>query len=132
MGRPLTVAAALVASGSLALAVTAGASGTPAHHGATVAAKKRAVKKTVRIHDNYYTPTKLSVRRNTTIVWKWPTTTGDTHDVNLGKRPKGVKKFHSQLVATDYTFRRKLVKPGLYHIYCSIHANMKMTIRVKR
>ncbi|MBX5470431.1 MAG: hypothetical protein IRZ21_11090 [Thermoleophilaceae bacterium] len=125
MGRPLTLAAA----SSLALAVTAGASG---HAASGSLQAESSATKTVRIGDNYYSPARLTVRRGTTIVWKWPRTTGDTHDVNLGARPRGVKRFHSELVATGYTFRRKLTKPGLYRIYCSIHADMRMTIRVKR
>ena len=86
--------------------------------------------KKVSIHDNYYSPEKLKVKVGTTIKWVWPNDTGDTHDVNLGRRPKGVKPFSSELVAVGYTFKRKLTKPGTYRIYCSLHDEMKMTIRV--
>jgi len=88
--------------------------------------------KKVSIHDNYYSPLKMKVKVGTTIKWVWPNDTGDTHDVNLGRRPKGVKPFSSELVAVGYTFKRKLTKPGTYHIYCSLHDEMKMTIRVVR
>ena len=44
------------------------------------------------IHDNYYDPLKLKVKAGTTVKWVWPNDVGDTHDVNLGKRPKGVKR----------------------------------------
>ena len=88
--------------------------------------------KKVSIHDNYYSPAKLKVKVGTIVKWVWPNDTGDTHDVNLGRRPKGVKPFSSELVAVGYTFKRKLTKPGTYHIYCSLHDEMKMTITVTR
>jgi plastocyanin len=43
-----------------------------------------------------------------------------------------VKKFHSEAAATDFTFRRKLKKPGRYRIVCTLHEEMKMQIRVRR
>jgi plastocyanin len=92
--------------------------------GATTKVKK------IAIHDNYYNPLNLKVKEGTTVKWVWPSDTGDTHDVNLGKRPKGVKPFHSALVATGYSFKRTLTKPGKYAIYCSLHDDMKMTITV--
>lgn len=88
--------------------------------------------KKVSVHDNFYTPLKLTVKAGTTVKWVWPTDVGDTHDVNLGKRPKGVKPFSSDLVATNYSFKRTLKKPGRYFIYCSLHDDMKMTITVKK
>jgi len=100
----------------------------PAVAGTSAATK---VKK-VAIHDNYYNPLNLKVREGTTVKWVWPSDTGDTHDVNLGKRPKGVKAFHSALVSSGYSFKRTLMKPGKYAIYCSLHDDMKMTITVTR
>ena len=103
----------------LALALVPAAAGTSASK----------VKK-VGIHDNYYDPLKLKVKVGTTVKWVWPNDVGDTHDVNLGKRPKGVKRFSSELVAVGYSFKRTLRKPGKYFIYCSLHDEMKMTITV--
>ena len=88
--------------------------------------------KKVTIHDNYYDPLKLKVKVGTTVKWVWPSDVGDTHDVNLGRRPKGVKPFSSDLVATGYSFKRTLKKAGKYSIYCSLHDDMKMTITVTR
>jgi plastocyanin len=99
---------------------------------ATQADSPKPVKKTVRIGDNFFAPDSLRVPRNSVITWKWPSTPGDVHDVALRSRPKGVKKFHSELSASDYRFRRKLVKPGKYSFVCTIHAEMQMTIRVRR
>ena len=88
--------------------------------------------KKIAIHDNYYNPLNLKVKEGTTVKWVWPSDTGDTHDVNLGKRPKGVKAFHSALVSAGYSFKRTLTKPGKYAIYCSLHDDMKMTITVTK
>jgi len=98
----------------------------PAVAGTSAATK---VKK-VSVRDNFYNPLNLKVKEGTTVKWVWPSDVGDTHDVNLGKRPKGVKPFHSALVATGYSFKRTLTKPGKYAIYCSLHDDMKMTITV--
>jgi plastocyanin len=93
-----------------------------------------AAKKNVNLGDNYYTPEMLKVKRGTTVTWKWPgfEQAGDVHDVKLKSGPKGVKKFHSQAASTDYTFRRKLKKAGKYRIICTLHEEMRMTIRVRR
>jgi plastocyanin len=99
-------------------------SATPAH----------AAKKTVRIYDNYFVRDSLTVKRGTVVVWRWPgfDEAGDVHDVKLKAGPRGVKKFHSEAAATDYTFKRRLRKPGRYRIVCTLHTEMKMRIRVKR
>ena len=98
------------------------------------AAPAQAGKKTVAIGDNYYAPAPLRVAKGTTVVWRWPgiESAGDVHDVKLKSGPKGVRKFHSEGAATDYTFKRKLKVAGKYKIVCTLHEGMRMTIRVKR
>jgi plastocyanin len=98
------------------------------------AAPAVAAKKTVRIYDNYFLADSLTVKRGTVVVWRWPGTdeAGDVHDVKLRSGPRGVKKFWSEAAATDYSFRRKLRKPGRYRIVCTLHHEMTMKIRVKR
>lgn len=90
-------------------------------------------KKTVKIADNYYSPTKLTVNKGSTITWKWPDTTGDTHDVLLDKGPKGAKTFQSETAGSFYSYKRKLTTPGVYKIICTLHEQeMKMTITVRK
>jgi plastocyanin len=90
-------------------------------------------RKTVKIADNYYSPAKLTVNRNSTITWKWPDTTGDTHDVLLDQGPKGVKEFQSEQAGSFYSYKRKLTVPGVYKIICTLHEQeMKMTITVRK
>jgi plastocyanin len=100
----------------------------------SVAPAQAAKSRTVRIHDNYFVKDNLTVKRGTTVVWRWPSAleSGDVHDVKLKSGPKGVKKFHSEAAATDFSFRRTLRKPGRYRIVCTLHEEMKMTIRVRR
>lgn len=107
---------------ALALAI-AGAS-------AASSTKPKTVK--VKVSDDYYAPVKLTVKAGTKIRWVWVDGNYDTHDVRLGRHPKGVKKFKSELAASDFSFSRKLTVPGTYKIFCSIHRTMRQTIVVKR
>jgi plastocyanin len=90
--------------------------------------------KTVDVGDNYFAPKSLTVKRDTTIRWRWPgmEEAGDVHDVKLTSGPRGVKKFQSEAAATDYTYRRKLRVPGTYRLVCTLHEEMRMTVKVRR
>jgi plastocyanin len=117
---------------SAAIAVVAGVallSAAPA----VATAKPRG--KTIRIYDNYFVPDAVKVKSGATVTWKWPgfdEASGDVHDVKLKSGPKGVKKFHSEAASTDYSFKRKLKVAGKYKIVCTLHEEMRMTIRVRR
>lgn len=125
MTRTVQCLTAAGAAAMLALVpVTAGAGAAKKHH-------HKPVKKTVGVHDNYYTPAKLTIPRGSTVTWKWPTTTGDSHDVTLDKGPKGVKKFQSEIAASDFSYKRTFTRKGAYHIICSLHEEMTMDIRVR-
>jgi plastocyanin len=114
-----------IALGSLVGALALAVAGAGAVAGA--APKPR----TVKLGDDYYSPAKLTVKKGTKIHWTWNADNADSHDVRLGSRPKGVKKFHSELAASDYSYSKKLTVPGTYKIYCSLHKEMKETIVVK-
>lgn len=88
--------------------------------------------RTVKVGDDYYSPVKLTVKKGTKIHWTWLAGNSDTHDVRLKSGPKGVKKFKSELAASDFSFNKKLTVPGTYKIYCSLHRDMTQTIVVKR
>ena len=93
-----------------------------------------AARKTVTVGDNYFTPKTVSVKRGTTVTWRWPgfEEAGDVHDVKLRSGPKGVKKFQSEAASTDYSFKRKLTVAGTYKLVCTLHHEMTMTLKVKR
>ena len=99
-----------------------------------VAPASAASKKTVKVGDNYFSPKSLTVSKGTTVTWKWPgfDEAGDVHDVKLKSAPKGVKKFQSEAASTDYSFKRKLTVPGTYKLICTLHEEMKMTIKVRK
>ncbi len=113
---------AIAASAALAIGValvpaTAGAGAGPT--------------RTVTLHDNYFSPSKLTVKPGTTIKWVWPSGLSDTHDVMLNKHPKGVKPFMSDYAAGGYSFKRKLFKQGTYTFLCDLHQGMTMKVVVK-
>ena len=93
-----------------------------------------AAKKTINVGDNYYAPQTLKVKRDTTVTWRWPgfEAGGDVHDVKLVSGPKKVKKFQSEAASTDYTFKRKLTVPGTYKLGCTLHQEMRMTVKVRK
>jgi plastocyanin len=90
--------------------------------------------RTVQVGDNYFLRDSLTVARGTTIVWRWPSgeEAGDVHDVKLRRGPKGAKRFHSEPASSDFSFRRRLKVPGRYRIVCTLHEEMRMTIKVRR
>jgi plastocyanin len=89
--------------------------------------------KSVEVADNYYLPDRLTVKKGTTVAWRWPADMAiDVHDVKLKSGPDGVRKFQSQPASSGYTYKRTLKKPGTYKIICTLHEEMTMTIKVKR
>jgi plastocyanin len=88
--------------------------------------------KTVKLSDNYFAPAELKVSKGSTVTWKWPLDPIDVHDVKLKKGPDGVRRFHSEPASSGYTYKRTLKVRGTYRIVCTLHEEMKMTIRVTR
>jgi plastocyanin len=121
IARPTAVLAALATGAALALAGGAG----------TVAASTKPVHKSVKVSDDVFSPKKLTVPVNSTITWKWSSANSDTHDVYLSKRPKGVKRFHSDPASSDFSYKRKLAKKGTYTVLCTFHENMTQKITVR-
>lgn len=81
--------------------------------------------KPVKVADNSFSAKKLTVSKGTRVKWTW---TGFLrHNVTVQKGPS---TFHSRTQvsgAYSHVFRRK----GTYHLYCTIHPFMQMTIVVK-
>ncbi|MBA2517743.1 MAG: hypothetical protein H0V22_10600 [Solirubrobacterales bacterium] len=117
---------------SRSLALLAGAAAFAAAVPAAVGATRTPQKRTVKVLDNYFTPAKLTVNRNSTITWRWPEDASDTHDVALVKGPTGVKKFASDPGAAGFTYKRRLTRAGSYSIVCTFHEEMTMRITVRR
>lgn len=83
---------------------------------------------TVKVADNYFirrggTPT-LSISAGTTVVWKWRG--ASPHNVVVSSGPVS---FRSPSITTG-SFPKTLSRRGTYRILCTIHPNMRMTIKV--
>ena len=87
--------------------------------------------RTIVVNDYYYAPGRLTVKRGTTLTWRWPAGGGDSHDVELVRGPKGVRPFASDIATTGYAFKRRLTKPGTYLFDCTLHPEMAMKVRVR-
>ena len=89
--------------------------------------------RSVEVADNYYLPDRMTVKKGTTVTWKWPDDVAiDVHDVKLKSAPKGVRKWQSEPGSTGYRYKRTFKKSGIYKIICTLHEEMKMTITVRR
>lgn len=84
----------------------------------------------VKVGDDYFSPSKMTVSKGKTVLWKWLAYNGNTHDVKLKKRPKGAKSFQSAPATSGFTFKRTLKVKGTYKVVCTFHERMTMTITV--
>lgn len=104
MRRNIAVAAVLLASAVLGVAAPARAA-------------------TVRVGDNYFSPTTLTVAQHSTVTWSF-----------VGKRfhrvtvKRGPARFSSPRMKSG-KYLKHLMRKGTYKIICSIHTQ-RMTLRV--
>ena len=109
-----------------ALGAAAAASAAPALAGSTPS-------RSVEVADNYFAPTRLTVKKGTRLVFRWPAANYNRHDVALNSAPRGVRRWNSPLRTSSYTYRRTLRKAGTYKIICTLHpTQMRLTVRVRR
>ena len=119
---------------TLIACVAVSAVGVPAALG-TTPTKKKPVVKNVQVRDDFYTPTKVTVKQGQQVNWIWSKQNFDTHTVTLIKGPKGVNKhrFSSIQASTGVHFKLTFLKPGVYHFQCMLHPlEMNMTVTVKK
>ena len=118
--------ACLAATAAVAVALPAG--------GALSAPAQRAVVKKVTVADDYYAPTKVTIKKSQSIKWVWNSYNTDSHNVTLNSAPNGVKrgKFKSPTGTIGLHFQKQFTKPGTYKFLCTLHRTvMKMTVVVK-
>src|SRR5918995_3471241 len=114
MSRRLIAVAAIGAAAAAATAADALAGSTPSRN--------------VRVGDNFFSPTRLTVDRGTRLVFRWQEDNSNLHDVVLDDGPSGVEFEPSRQRRTDYTYRRTLRRAGTYKFICSLHATqMRLT-----
>lgn len=120
-----------VAAGIAALGCAAA---VPVAAGAT-AAKHGVVTKTVSVGDDFFKPTKLTIKKRSAINFVWKKSNFDSHNVTLVKGPKGVKhsKFTSITGTSGIHFKRQFTAAGTYRFICTIHPeSMRLTVVVKK
>ncbi len=109
-----------------AVALT-GAVAAPVAGAATHATPKRtSVVKKVKVADDFYSPTKMTIRVGDKVNFVWAPSNINTHNVTLVTGPKGVnkRKFTSLSASTHFHFERKFTVPGKYHFLCTLHPTM--------
>jgi plastocyanin len=122
---PLAVTAAVLLAGTVAVPVA----------GAAPSAKPKPVVKKVKVADDFYSPTKLTIKVGDKVNFVWSATNVNVHNVTLVSGPKGVskKQFTSLDGSTSFHFERTFTMPGKYHFQCTIHPTMMNTfITVKK
>jgi plastocyanin len=85
--------------------------------------------KTVKVGDYYFAPKSLTVRQGTMVKFKW--VVPSDHDVVKAKGPgrdfdSGTKN------GVGVRYKHRFKKAGRYKLICSLHGQMKMTLKVKR
>ena len=137
--RGLAIAAAFVAVGAVALPV--------ASNGADRGKTKGA---TVKVADDFFSPTSVTVKQNAKIKFAWNRTNTNSHNVTMTSGPKKVKKgcktkgkdAFSPLIskcnksgtgAIGIKFKKKFDVTGTYNFICTIHPDvMKLKVKVKK
>jgi plastocyanin len=111
---PMAALTALALTGAVAAPVA----GAATHH--------KSVVKKVKVADDFYSPTKMTIKVGDKVNFVWASSNVNTHNVTLVKGPKGVskRKFTSLSASTHFHFERKFTVPGKYHFLCTLHPTM--------
>lgn len=79
----------------------------------------------VKVKDDYFAPKTLTVNQGTKVTWQWAGT--KYHNVSVKSGPVKFQS-HTQVKGIyTHTFTRA----GTYHLVCTIHQNMTMTVVVR-
>ncbi|MGZ4187549.1 MAG: cupredoxin domain-containing protein [Solirubrobacteraceae bacterium] len=124
---PIAAVIAAVVCGAVIVPISSGAS--------TARTANKVVVKKVKVADDFFAPTKLTIKKGNQINFVWQSTNYETHNVTLRKGPKGVKrsKFTSINAVSGIHFKRTFLTAGTYRFVCTIHpGTMNLTVVVKR
>jgi plastocyanin len=104
-----------LAAAAAVVAIGAGVAVGPAQAGST---------KTVSVKNNAFSPTSVSIHKGDKVTWKW-TQGGVPHNVTpaSGSGSKTSSK-------KGFTFSKTFSKKGTFKYVCTIHSNMKVTVKV--
>jgi len=90
---------------------------------------------TIKVADDFFSPTDVKVKPNTKVKYKWDAANTDSHNVIIQKGPKGINKkdFKSATGSIGVKFNPVFEKKGTYDFICTIHPDvMKMKVTVKK
>lgn len=118
---------------AVAAAITASAAAIPE---VATASAERGRSPTIRVSDNEYSKSKLTLDRGTKVDFEWDPGNSNPHTVTLRRGPNGVskKRFRSKTGEPDVEFSPKFKTPGTYEFLCVIHPDemqLKVEIRGK-
>jgi plastocyanin len=81
--------------------------------------------KSVKVKDDLFAPKSLTISKGTKVTWQWAGSL--RHNVTVKSGPS---KFKSKTQVRG-SFNHTFSKAGTYHLFCTVHPFMKMTIVVK-
>jgi len=81
--------------------------------------------RTVKVHDDYFGTKNLIVGRGTAVTWNWVGVL--RHNVVVRSGPAGFRSRTQVRGSFSHVFTRR----GTYHLYCTLHTFMKMTVVVR-
>lgn len=89
----------------------------------------------VKVGDDFYSPSKLNVKKGAEVKFKWLSGNENKHNATLKSGPNGVdkKQYTSKTDKTGVKFSPTFKKGGTYDFLCTIHPDdMKLKVAVKR
>jgi plastocyanin len=85
--------------------------------------------KTVKLKDDFFAPSALTVKRGTTVRFKWAGI--NPHNVKKASGPGG--RFASRSTwRRGVNFSKRFEKLGTYRLVCTLHSGMEMKLKVVR
>lgn len=87
------------------------------------------VTRTIKVKDNSFSKTSITISKNDKIKFAWQNTDND-HNV---KRKSGPASVSSKTEDGSYVYTKKFTTAGTYSLHCSLHASqMKLSVIVKK
>lgn len=137
MKRTITAILALVAISALVAVPATGIAGK--------GGGGKPKKASVGVDDDFFTKTKLDIKKNTKVTFKWDKMNINTHNVTFKSGPKGIKKSKpcakgkiekcntSASGAIGINFAPTFDKKGTYKFLCTVHpTTMEIKVVVKK
>jgi plastocyanin len=106
-----------LAGTALAALAAAAVATVPAHAGAS---------KSVSVKNNSFSAKTVSLKKGDKVVWKW-TQGGVPHNVTPASGSAGSATSSKK----GFTFTKTFSKAGTFKYVCTIHSNMKVTVKVR-